>query len=675
MSSQEPPADKAHNSGDEDGPSKTGGASARVTESIDEPELTSWREKRRFNWLSIRWQILVIAFVAAIAFAAYLSFNFIQSNSQAQMLESIRDTRYPVQAKLQEAFFNIRLIQAKFEDAVVTGELESLAEVKTLETQFIQSMLAVQDLDAGNQHTAARIIAAFVEYFGASYQLAEDLIEGRLDIQSSGARGTRSAALYSEVLGLLDSVKEDELTGFSKAVTQVTERANSIVNIGAPIGLITVIVLFVLATIVSRNIIKRVNNMVTTLRTIARDNGDMSVRIPVHGQDEMAELAFWFNSFIAKLDRITRKSTAEIKRLAYTDSLTDLPNRRMFNIHLGNEIDRCKRHAGRRLAVMFLDLDNFKVINDQLGHEAGDLLINEVARRLVHTVRGHDIVAHDFDNSTADSEPLVARMGGDEFMLVISDITDAQQAAIVADRVRETILAPIEILGTGVEIGVSVGIALYPDNGSSTDELITNADLAMYEAKGRGKNNYCFFNAELEAAAKFNLAVESALRDALEHDSLRLDYQPKYDTVSGELKGAEALLRWSSDEFGDLSPARFLPIAEGSELIFAVDEWVLSRVSTQIREWLEAGLQMVPIAVNISTKQAVSPDFADKVRAVIERAALPDYSLEVEITEASALSDILPVAKNLRALREMCVAVALDDFGSGALFTGLVQVL
>lgn len=602
--------------------------------------------------------------VTSLAFGAYLAFNLSLSNTQASLLEDISAKRYPLQIKLQEASFTLRFIQAELEDAVTTGEFDSLQTAEQLQQQFLGTMSEIESIDAQQGQLSAEIRTAFGDYYLRSYELARQLISGEADLLASINLGSENAVRYAQIVDRLDQFKATELRAFSDSVDRVTSQANLAVNIGVPAGLVTMIVVFLLAYVTGRQIIGRVNHMVKTLRDIAQDDGDMSVRIPIAGRDEMAELAFWFNQFIGQLEHVTNESTAKIRRLAYTDALTKLPNRRLFNSHLKSELRRCHENQ-QSLAVMFLDLDNFKAVNDQMGHDAGDELVREVGRRLSTTLRGHDLVAHSLEAGALSGQHLVARMGGDEFMLIVTDLGGVENAEIIAERVRTTVLEPIEIDETKLEIGVSIGISIYPKDSHSAEELIINADLAMYEAKSRGKNNYCLFRSDLENAARRNLQLESALRNAIIHDELELVYQPKYDLATQEMAGAEALLRWTSPKFGMVSPAEFIPVAEQSGLIFDIDEWVMRKACRQIRQWIDLGYRQLPIAINISAKLAARTDLIDKVRAAIESAELPDYSLEVEITETSALSNMQLVAENIRVLKDLKVSVALDDFGAG----------
>jgi diguanylate cyclase (GGDEF)-like protein len=634
---------------------------------VDESSATDGERPSRIsamNLSSIRWKILVIAFIATIAFAVYLAFNLIQFNYQASELEEIRDKRYPVEEKLQKAFFTLQLMQWKMEDAVVTGELETLVEAVELQQDFLHAIQLVASIDTTKTQQVDAVVDLFDEYFSSSHRLADGILRGEIDIFEASGQGVKNAALYAQVVGLLDTFKRQELKSFNAAIEAVTERANSIFTFGAPVGLITAVFLFLIAFFVSRQIIQRVRSMVTTLSTIASDDGDMSVRIPITGRDEMSELAFWFNRFIEKLERVTIESTREITRLAYTDTLTKLPNRRLFNRHLGTEISRCERHL-ESLAVMFLDLDDFKRVNDELGHEVGDILIREIADRLVTNLRGHDFIGQEYDTNLAEGEHMVARMGGDEFMLIIPDLGNVEDSCVIAERISSSVIQPVKLRDNTIEIGVSIGIAIYPDNGSTAEELTINADLAMYEAKARGKNTYCFFDSQLEVEARRNLELEKALHLAIDEDQFELHFQPKFSADTGSITGGEALLRWTSPTMGSVSPDDFVPLAEKSELICKIDHWVIESACKQISQWRAAGLVMIPIAVNISARQASRGDLVEKISAALARYDLPAHSIEVEITETAALSNIEVVAENIRALKACSVSVALDDFGAG----------
>ena len=264
-----------------------------------------------------------------------------------------------------------------------------------------------------------------------------------------------------------------------------------------------------------------------------------------------------------------------------------------------------------------------------------------------------------------DGEHLVARMGGDEFMLLITSLKEARDVAVVAERVRKAVLAPIVVEGLTLEIGVSIGIATYPGNGVNAEELVVNADLAMYEAKRRGKNSYCFYDKQIGRAAQLSLEMGKLLRHALAREEMQLFVQPKFNLFDGQVVGAELLLRWDSPQLGFVPPKIFIAAAESSHLIYQIDEWVLKKTCRQINSWQRSGIFHAPVAINISAKQAGNPDLVDKVVRALEQYPVAAHTLELEITETSALANLETVAENIKGLKRLAVKVSLDDFGAG----------
>jgi len=618
-------------------------------------------KSHRWNFESLRWRILLIVIVAALGFAVYLAVNLMESRRQASLLEQIQHQRYPLQAELQQAMFSLKQVQAQLEDAVVTGEIENLAEASEFAKQFRKSLHTAHTLDVKTQQTVESIEQAFERYYRGTFRLASEMAVSINPTQQTIDRGRENNEAFMQVVTLLESFQSRELKAFTDSVDHVTARANTIVWTGFFTGLVTVILLCAVVGFLIRRVLGRIGYMVDALRTIAEESGGMSVRIPINSRDEMSELAYWFNSFIDKLERLTLKNTKEMERLAYTDTLTELPNRRSFNLFLQREMENCQRNHDLNLSILFLDLDNFKGVNDQLGHDAGDILLCEVASRLKETLRSSDLVALD----ERGGERLVARMGGDEFMLLVGGLHDPADVVVVAERVRRAVLAPIVIDEQSLQVGVSIGIATYSGDGGNAEELVINADLAMYEAKKRGKNSYCFFDEEIGRAAQLNLQMDKLLRNALQHDELELYLQPKFNLFSGEVSGAEVLLRWNSPQLGFVSPDEFITAAENSNLIYELDKWVLEKTCLQINSWQRRGVCQIPIAMNISAKQAGNHDLIHKVERALELSPIAANSLELEITETSALAHLETVADNIRGLKKLSVKVALDDFGAG----------
>ena len=342
-------------------------------------------------------------------------------------------------------------------------------------------------------------------------------------------------------------------------------------------------------------------------------------------------------------------ATRQLRHLATHDALTGLPNR----VLLDDRIAQALTHAHRErhsFAVMLCDLDRFKLINDSLGHHAGDHLLQEVARRLTNVVRDVDTVA---------------RLGADEFIIVLSPPTSRKDAEVVAQRVIEAMQPAVEIAGITIHASLSIGIAFYPDDGSSVETLIAHADAAMFAAKQRGRNSVQCYAAGMDAGTHDKVRLESDLHTALALRQFELYYQPKVDTMSGTFYSAEALIRWRHPERGLVSPAAFIPLAEECGLIGPIGEWVLREACRQGRAWQQAGLSPVRIAVNVAASQFRAGDLVETIHQALADAELEARFLEVELTESAVMSDPEESIKILEQLSEMGVLVSVDDFGTG----------
>ncbi len=339
----------------------------------------------------------------------------------------------------------------------------------------------------------------------------------------------------------------------------------------------------------------------------------------------------------------------EVKHLAQHDELTGLPNRRLFREIISVELAQARRH-GRRLAVFFLDLDRFKEINDTLGHEAGDELLNETAARLKSVIRVSDTVA---------------RIGGDEFNLIIPDITRAEYAAEVAQKIMSEIRKPFLINGHELNVSGSIGISIYPHDGKEADTLLRYADIAMYHAKDRGRNNYQFYNPVINTRSIERIQFENSLRQAIDNNEFRLYFQPLVDVKTGKLVSAEALLRWQHPQRGLLLPRQFFGSAEDIGFMPDIDEWVLQNVGIQIKSWIEQGMPHVCITVNLSARRFQDRDLITRIARVLEETGIAPGCLEIEITESVAMENIENTIARLNELAEMGVRVSIDDFGTG----------
>ena len=339
----------------------------------------------------------------------------------------------------------------------------------------------------------------------------------------------------------------------------------------------------------------------------------------------------------------------QLRHLATHDVLTGLPNR----VLLDDRISQAVTHAHRdqtSFAVLLCDLDRFKLVNDSLGHSAGDHLLQQVARRLTEVIRDVDTVA---------------RLGGDEFVIVLSPGTSRQDAAAVAQRIIEAMQPVVEIAGITIHTSPSIGIAFYPDDGVTVEALVAHADAAMFAAKHRGRNNVQCYAAGMEAGTHDKVRLESEMHSALARGEFELYYQPKVDTMSGYFYSAEALIRWRHPERGLVSPAAFIPLAEECGLIGPIGEWVLREACRQGRAWQLAGLPSLRIAVNVAAAQFRSGNLVETIRSALADAQFEPRLLEVELTESAVMSDPEESIKTLERLSEMGVLVSVDDFGTG----------
>ena len=356
-------------------------------------------------------------------------------------------------------------------------------------------------------------------------------------------------------------------------------------------------------------------------------------------------------NYIASFTDISERKAAEarIDHLAHHDALTGLFNRYSLENRLAQSLLAARRE-NQQLAVIFIDLDRFKVINDTLGHHVGDLLLIEVANRLSACVRESDIVA---------------RLGGDEFVVTLTSLANDMDAALVAKKIVAALGDTYEIDGKQLHTTPSVGISLFPANGEDVDTLMKNADTAMYHAKEKGRNNFQFFSPAMTAAATERLELERDLRSALANSEFELHYQPQVCATQNLVRGVEALIRWRHPERGLIPPLKFIPIAEETGVIEAIGTWVLNEACRQMAAWRQAGFDLQHVAVNLSAHQLRSPDLVSQVQAAIAHFGLSPGELELEITESVAMEDPERAIGQLRALRDSGVELAIDDFGTG----------
>jgi diguanylate cyclase (GGDEF)-like protein len=354
---------------------------------------------------------------------------------------------------------------------------------------------------------------------------------------------------------------------------------------------------------------------------------------------------------LENFERADEKSKADgrIEYLASHDSLTGLPNRETFNGLLHYAIEAARRYE-RGFAVLFIDLDRFKVINDSLGHDAGDVLLVETGNRLRQTLRSSDVVA---------------RLGGDEFVVILEETTQSDDVERIARNLLSVLSEPLQLSGHECHTTASIGIAMYPADGTDVQTLTKNADMAMYLAKEDGKNGFRFFTKEIKTQSIERLTLETALRRGLERNQFALHYQPKVDMATGQITGVEALLRWTHPELGVLPPGQFIPLAEETGLIVSIGRWVLKQACAQNMAWQSRGLRPVSMAVNLSPRQFADEHLLRDIDEALAASGMSPVLLQLEVTESMVMQNVARAIKVLDAIQSRGIRLAIDDFGTG----------
>jgi diguanylate cyclase (GGDEF)-like protein len=356
------------------------------------------------------------------------------------------------------------------------------------------------------------------------------------------------------------------------------------------------------------------------------------------------------------------RAERRIVRLAYFDTLTGLPNREQSHTRLKGALQTA-RELARTLAVLYLDLDNFKRVNDTLGHAAGDELLCVVANRLRASLRYSDFGIKDSSSSARPGD--IARLGGDEFMVLLPNLRSSADAGVVAERLIDALREPVQLAQNTLVITPSVGIAVYPQDGSDAETLLRNADLAMYFAKRKTPGSCAFFDVSMNARALQRFTIEDRLRGALERNEFYLQYQPQFDVRTGSISGLEALLRWTNPDLGAVSPAEFIPVAEETGLILGIGTWALRNACRQAVAWHTEGLPVGRMAVNVSGRQFARAEFPREVAAILKETGLNPSMLELEITESVVMADEAWAEKAINQLKQLGISLAIDDFGTG----------
>lgn len=441
------------------------------------------------------------------------------------------------------------------------------------------------------------------------------------------------------------SGERQQLAANRESATRVGDLAFWLLVISGAAGLAIGVVA---STLIARSIIGPLSSLESTALAVA--DGHLEARAATTGPRELALLGASLNQMTEELLDVSKRRELEetIRHQAYHDALTDLPNRALFKDRLSVALAQARR-SEQMYAVMFLDLDRFKVVNDTAGHAEGDRLLKIVADHLKSLMREGDSVA---------------RVGGDEFTVLL-EITKMEYAISIAERILRSFQEPRQLGGHEFRITVSIGITVFPGHGGDAETLLRNADIAMYRAKEEGRNNYQIYTPAMNALLLERLAVESDLRHALEREEFVLYYQPQVDMKTRRITGLEALVRWEHPRRGLVPPMEFIPLAEETGLIAPLGEWVLRTACRQNKAWQDAGLPPMRVAVNLSARQFEQPGLARAIAHVLSETGLAPQYLELEITESTAMRNVDYTAGMLRELKEMGVRIAIDDFGTG----------
>ncbi len=455
----------------------------------------------------------------------------------------------------------------------------------------------------------------------------------------------QTRTVHGEGIRLLAVVPESDI----KAAEQSLGRQMLAITVGAVV-ITPILVLLALGRLVVTPLV-RLSSAADSI-----GEGKLTTAVPVGGSDEVGMLTRRFDSMRIRLDEMHRK----LSHQAYHDSLTALPNRRLLQEVLDHALPEARRYD-ERIAVLFLDLDEFKRINDTRGHAVGDMLLQNIAQRLSDGLRDEDYLA----TVTEPCADLISRIGGDEFIILINRLSEGRDAGRIADRLLKLIARPFTIEGSEFTIGASIGIAVFPDDSGSADDLIRCADIAMYEAKSRGRNRIMFYSPDLDGEFRLRARMEERLRTAISEKRLSLHYQPQVDTVSGRINGVEALARWYDEESGWIPPSQFIPVAESAGMIAPLTRWALEEACNQARAWDNAGLPAITVAVNVSGSEIVNATIVEAVQAALDESGLEPGRLMLEVTESTLIDADDAAVQTFDRLRAMGVGLALDDFGTG----------
>jgi len=647
----------------------------------------SRRQPTEIHWLAVAAIVLITAL--GIATTRYVSSEIQKNTSHNNIVleksihteaEAVFISRYLIPAfqALHSLDVAVNRHVAEFELYVLDSDRDNghlVESLSWLQHAFDDFPEGSRDFEAIDQQNIREILGVFVDI---TYEALEDRSPNKLVQLLSDSEdvfkefraelGNIRRGLDNAVTLLGTDITNDLLDSRQNITLQqaMLKRLETISNWG--LSLLIFIVLIV-SIMLFRTLQRRLGAVAEYAHSIA--DGNYSASIDFVSKDKIGEMAESVShmgdslaTLVAELGHkaeAAKRSAREARRLAYYDSLTGLANRQQFVERLEAILEKAQQ-SQEKVAVAYLDLDGFKKVNDSYGHNMGDQLLCAVADRLTHSMRDDDTVARSVSDSTAQ-EP--SRLGGDEFTFLINRVHSRNEAEKVARRILSALDRPYEIGGRELIVTPSIGVAVYPEDGSTVSELLKHSDMAMYQAKESGRNNIKLYNAALSEQQIRMISLEQDLAKALEREELSLHYQAKIDLNSRQVVGAEALLRWRHPQRGMVSPVDFIPLAEESGLIISIGDWVLEQACSQLAEWKSDNIVPVPIAVNISAKQFAHSDLRTRVSECLKATEIGADFLELELTESALMADTERAIETLKELDNIGVKSSLDDFGTG----------
>ena len=603
------------------------------------------RIRKPLSALSIQNKLLVINLAAttiALLFAVIMAVRSEYITSRDSVMESL--------------LIQARMVASNTTAALVFGDAKAAEDV-------LQAFSESSDVQLASIYSVdGKLLARYIKQ-GLAEEVTEHNLLGNYD-RSGGVKTLThdTGFLLKNKIDIAHDIDlENEMIGRLYIKADISHLIDDVIDylyyttMMALIGLgLASLLLLKLKSSVTRPLQELAEVMDTVIR-----NDDYSIRAKDNDIDEIGTLAKYFNKMLTHIQVNDEKLAHELSernkaqkhldKLAYYDVITDLPNRHFFHDHLNNAVAR-SIDSGRTLALLFLDLDDFKVINDTLGHKMGDLLLKQASARLSNVLREDDYIC---------------RVGGDEFAIVLEDVTEIESVPLVAEKCIRALSNPFVFEDRKFFIGVSIGVSICPDDAVNANVLLVNADMAMYEAKLHGKNNYQFFSSEINDVYSRKYQLQSDLRLAIKHNQLELYYQPQVSAKDESFVGVEALMRWNHPEKGIISPDEFIPIAEETGLIQSMGQWLIQTACHHGRQLVNSGLSDVTVAINISGLQIRDIGFTDVVSLALKHAGLEPRHLELELTESTLMNDGECVIDNLNRLQSLGVHIAIDDFGTG----------